>query len=104
MDTLRTALVEVDHHRIDYATADAFGLQLDGALGDGASTLLIDLSRVDFIASVGLRLLIDVAKKSRAFIGLIAPQPRVREVLEIARLDGLIPIFESPDAVAWRLP
>ena len=88
-------VLTVDDVRVDYATSDAFAAVLETAIGDGTQPLVIDLSRLSRIGSIGMRALIEAAKKTQAPLSLAAPQPLVRETLAIARLDVVVPIFET---------
>jgi len=81
--------------RVDYATSEGFAAALEGAIGDGTQPLVIDLSRLSRIGSIGMRALIEAAKRMQAPVSLAAPQPLVRETLAIARLDVVVPIFET---------
>lgn len=63
----------------------------------GVSTIM-DLSDVPFLASIGMRLLISAArglKSKNATLVLLDPQPLVREALETAGFDSLIPILDT---------
>ncbi|MEP6678997.1 MAG: STAS domain-containing protein [Betaproteobacteria bacterium] len=99
--------------RIDHANADSLTAALAPLLdpADGAG-LLLDFSRVDYISSVGLRVLMLAAKTLRTQqrkLGVAAPTTTVREIFEISRFnlildlsptvrDGLARL--SPHAVA----
>lgn len=57
--------------------------------------IVVDLSGVDFIASIGMRLLLSCAKAKSNRGGqlvLAMPQALVREALEMAGIDSLIPL------------
>ena len=57
--------------------------------------IIVDLAGVDFIASIGMRLLLSCAKAKAQRGGkmvLAAPQLMVHEALETAGIDSLIPI------------
>lgn len=90
--------------RIDHASAEAFAAALAPHLERckaGAAPLVIDMSAVDYISSVGLRVLMVAAKQAEAQAGqiaLAALTPMVREVFEISRFDLLFRIFDSVDA------
>ena len=85
--------------RIDFETCEAFGSQLGAALGeDAAQTVVVDLSAVEFMSSVGLRELVVASKKSTAAGGTIVItglQPLVREVFTISRFDLLFPLYDT---------
>lgn len=56
---------------------------------------IVDLGAVDFVSSMGLRLLIGTARAlslRKAKLVLFGPQPLVAESLESAGLSGLVPI------------
>ena len=57
--------------------------------------VLVDLSKVDFMASIGLRILITAAKalsKHNAKMVLYKPQPEVEKVLKTSGFDNIMPI------------
>lgn len=67
--------------------------------------VVVDLSEVDFLASIGIRLLVLTAKSIVSREGkmvIIGPTPDVLNVLEITGIPAIIPIyshFESAKAV-----
>ena len=66
--------------------------------------LVIDLSDLAFICSLGLGGIVAThvhARRHDRAVVLAAPVPAVRELLELTRLDTLIPVF---DTVAKALP
>ena len=82
--------------RIDHANADSLSAALapfvDGA-ANGTAALVLDFSGVDYISSVGLRVLMMAAKQVRGQarrIGVAAPQPMVREIFEISRFNMVL--------------
>jgi anti-anti-sigma factor len=87
--------------RIDHASADAFAAALQPHLERckaGEPPLVIDMSGVGYISSVGLRVLMVAAKQVEAQAGRIAIAgltPMVREVFEISRFDMVFKIFDS---------
>ena len=67
--------------------------------------VLIDLSGVDFLASIGIRLLVLNARavaNRGGKMALLNPIPNVKNVLEISGIPSMIPLysnFESAEAV-----
>ena len=62
---------------------------------------VVDLSGVEFIGSLGLRMFITIARtlsRKHGRLILYAPQPFVAQVLETASLGDIIPV--QPDAAA----
>ena len=69
----------------------------------GGKNAIIDISNVDFIASMGSRMFISVArnmKDHQAKIALFGPQPRVDEVLESAAFRQLVPVCRNAEEAA----
>src|SRR3974390_278573 len=93
------ALVLPPVGRIDNSTNDGLKSALDSHLANcrrGGDRLVLDFSKVDYISSVGLRVLMLAAKKAREQDGTIvvaALQPVVREIFEISRLHFVVPCF-----------
>lgn len=61
-----------------------------------AANIIVDLSGVTFLASIGIRLLMTSARTQAnrgGMLVLAAPQPLVRKVLETAGIDQLIPLY-----------
>ena len=64
----------------------------------GGKNAIVDLSKVEFISSMGIRMFISVArnmKDRQAKLALYAPQPRVDEVLESAAFRQLVPVCKD---------
>jgi anti-sigma B factor antagonist len=73
---------------------DAIGTQLNG----GEQQVVLDLGRVDFMSSSGIRILLELLKRSRGTGGdlrLAATQPGVQRTLEISGLARLLKMYPS---------
>jgi anti-anti-sigma factor len=97
--------------RLDHAAADGFKDALLAQMGTcvaGRDLLVLDLSGVPYIASVGLRALMIASKQAKAQGGtlvLAALQPVVKEIFEISRFTLIFTIFPSVrDALAALSP
>jgi anti-sigma B factor antagonist len=81
---------------------DAFSF----AVGSGKMPTLIDMSEVEFLASIGMRMLISntraLARRSSKLV-LLTPTPLVREALVTAGFESLIPIYDDFDAACADL-
>jgi anti-sigma B factor antagonist len=90
--------------RLDTAGVDRIETKLVAGLVPRGLSAIVDLSQVDFVASMGLRVLISVARslsRKNARLVLFAPQEGVREVFESVSLSDLIPIRDTEaDALA----
>jgi anti-anti-sigma factor len=99
----RGAVVIAPVGRIDHASAEAFGSALQPHLDRCRADeppLIVDMSNVDYISSVGLRALMVAAKQAEAQAGRIAIaalSPMVREVFQISRFDMVFKVYGSVD-------
>lgn len=90
--------------RIDHASADAFGAALQPFLDhcrDDQGAIVIDMQRVDYVSSVGLRVLMMASRQVKARKGRIviaALSPLVREVFEISRFNLVLDLFDDVGA------
>lgn len=89
--------------RIDHNHADAFQAALEPYLQNcrtAGQAVLLDFSGIDYISSVGLRVLMLAARKAKAQEGKIAISqltPVVKEVFEISRFNQVLTVYASLD-------
>lgn len=102
-------LILAPQGRIDHAHADAFQKALEPHLqactADGQAVLL-DFAGIDYISSVGLRVLMLAARQVKAQNGRIAIAqltPVVREVFEISRFNLVFQVFDDLDTALRNL-
>jgi anti-anti-sigma factor len=102
------AMLTMASGRIDLSNADDFTTALSAALTRSKTALILDLSKVDYISSAGLRSLMITLKASKAEnkgFGVAALQPMLAEIFSIARLNQVVPIFQTTrEAVAKLAP
>jgi anti-anti-sigma factor len=88
--------------RLDVGGAAEIDLKFN-TLAGARRAVIVDLSHVSFIASMGIRLLLTGARAvagKRGKMALLAPIPDVASVLQTARIDAMIPICATrADAV-----
>jgi anti-anti-sigma factor len=93
--------------RIDIAGAREIDMPLAVVAGSRRA-VVIDLTEVEFMASLGLRGIVVSAKSilsKRGKIVLLSPKPNVEEVITITGVDELIPIYrDEASAIAAVLP
>lgn len=92
-------VIELDG-RMDVAGVEAIDADLASAASSGKS-LVIDMCRVDYMASLGIRKLLQTAKevaKHDKKLSLVSPQSLVLGVMKIANIDSIISITSSIDA------
>jgi anti-anti-sigma factor len=101
-------LVATAAGRIDFAGAQVLEGALAPALDGPARGIVIDLADVDYISSVGLRVLMVAAKAMRArkaSIAVASLQPVVAEIFEISRFHHVVDVRGSVrDAIAAVSP
>lgn len=89
--------------RLDIAGSAVVDLQFNIVSGSRRA-VVVDLSRVSFIASMGIRTLVSGAKAVRTKGGrmvLLFPETNVEKALRTASIDTLIPIYhDSAAAIA----
>ena len=87
--------------KLDIVGAEVIGLPL-AAVAGSRGNIVIDMTGVDFIASIGIRHLVMAAKAVARGAGkliLLGPTPMVTEVLVVSGLEQLLPIVRSEDEV-----
>lgn len=106
--------MQIDHEQLDRSVLkinlsgrmDVAGIQqIDGRLAEliaaPSNAIIVDLLKVDFITSVGIRTLLIHAKALRARGGrmvLLNPDANVARVLGISGVDTIISVFRDLDA------
>jgi len=92
--------------RLDSANGSAFQKNLLGLIDDGARKLLLDFSKLQYISSAGLRVVLIAAKRmesSGGRIALCSLDRHVSDVFEISGFSAILDIFSSYDEAAARL-
>lgn len=75
-------------------------IKFNGYVGGQSRPAIIDVSQVDFVASLGMRMLISNARnlnKAGAKMVLLNPQPIVEQALATAGITEVIPIVRSEE-------
>ena len=84
--------------KLDTLTAKSFESHLKTHVETGSGPLLVDMSRIDYVSSFGLRSILIIAKQmapyGRKFI-LCAPNPSVLDVLRVSGFLKVIAVSES---------
>jgi len=91
--------------RLDIVGTGEIETKFAGYCAGENSRVVVDLSAVDFLASIGIRLLVlnakSIAKRGGRMV-IINPIPEVQNILEVTGIPAIIPIyshFESAEAV-----
>jgi anti-anti-sigma factor len=86
--------------RLDIEGADAIDLRLTALTSTAQAFVIVDLTGVDFLASIGIATLVRNAKAARLRKGnlvLLNPRPNVAQVLASTRIDRLLPVCLTLD-------
>ena len=89
--------------RLDADTTAGFTDKLNALIDGGERRIILDLSGIDYVSSVGLRSLILAAKRLAPLGGkvvLCAPQDRILKLLEIAGFTSILTIVPTREAAA----
>lgn len=96
------AIIVAPIGRVDESTWEEFGTQLTRGIEQASNksfeTLIIDLSRIEYMSSRGLRVLTlakQVGRASGVSIRLASPNDLMLEILAISRYDKLFPVDRS---------
>ena len=98
-------LIEMDGE-VDVYTAPQLKQQMISLLEEGHNEMVVDLSKVEYLDSTALGVLIGGLKRVREREGnlsLICPSPRIRRVFEITGLDKIFDIYNSEDEAKSEL-
>lgn len=86
---------------IDLANVEQVEHAVQAAVASSALGLVLDLSGVTYLDSTGLRLLYHLARQlhdREQELRLVVPaQSRIRRILELAGVSGVIPVTTAPD-------
>lgn len=99
-----STIVEVDGE-IDMATSPQLRSRLVEVINGGCRSLVVDFSRVDFVDSTGLGVLVGARRRLSSVDGeltLIVPPGPVRNLFAITELDTIFTIDESIPSPAER--
>ena len=91
--------------RIDSATAEKLEHAAATIIAEGASKVIFDLRKVDYVSSAGLRAILMAAKRTNAAGGgitLFGLQPAVDEIMTTSGFASIITLCANEaDARAW---
>ncbi|MDT5137467.1 MAG: anti-sigma factor antagonist [Mycobacterium sp.] len=84
---------------IDLVTAPALEEAIGGVVVDNPAALIIDLSGVEFLGSVGLKILAATYEKlgDKAEFGVVARGPATRRPIHLTGLDKTFPLYPTLD-------
>ena len=86
--------------RLDAAAASLLEADLTSLLDEGKSRIVVDLGRVSYISSSGLRVLLVAIKRARGGSGdlkLCCLSPRVYDIFQMAGFTTIFPIHDTEE-------
>ena len=87
---------------LDIANADGLEQQLAAAEVDSPATLVLDLRRVEFIDSTGLRTLVSADERAREQgrrLAVVCGPNAVARILEVTQLDQRLHVVDDPEVL-----
>lgn len=99
--------VLVVHGDADLYSAPELRERLRGAIDDGATTLVVDLSATTVMDSTALGVLLWGMKRLREQDGqirIVVPRPELRRLFEITMLDRIFALHETQEEALAELP
>jgi anti-sigma B factor antagonist len=99
----RVDLVEVSG-RIDAATAPQLKQQIEALFEEGRYRIVLDLARLEYVSSPGLRVLIEARKRAREWkitdleggdIRIANLPPKIKEVFDLTGFTSLFEIYSD---------
>ena len=89
------------HDRFDFGARTTFKEAVEKTRNEHCPHLIVDLGDVTFMDSSALGLLVVTYqnfKRSNSKVSLLRPQGYVRQVLELANIPNLMPIYDDESA------
>ena len=89
--------------RLDTTTREACEAKLRSLIKDGARILTLDMEKLEYISSMGLRIILSVRKtleenKGRGRVVLVKLQPQIAKVFELVDVLPKTSIFDSTES------
>ncbi len=92
--------------RLDSTTVGGVETPLTAAVAASGRSAVLDLTGLEFLSSLGIRLLLSSARvvtRRGGRVVLFGAQPMVREVLTAMALDEVLPLVNTEDEAVARL-
>ena len=87
--------------RLDILGTGQIETKMAGYCSEDNTRVILDLAEVDFLASIGIRLIVLTAKSVRSRGGrlvILNPIPDVQSVLDITGIPSIIPIYQHQES------
>ncbi len=107
MDVERVSMGEVQVFRItgrlDSGTSPAFEAEVLKTIRPGANRVVLDFTKLDYVSSAGLRVVLLAAKQTRATQGAFAIFGMAKPILHVFQMSGFARIIALFDTEAEAL-
>lgn len=87
--------------QMDVLTAPDFQKVCDEFIAKGEKQLIVDMEKLEYISSAGLRNILSTGKRLKmegGSISLSGPNEMISKILDISGFSSLFPIYDSIDA------
>ncbi len=103
--TEEITIVKPNTRRLDGDCANTCSQKIQRIIKSGIDRILLDLSEILYIDTRGLGFIIDTmhAVEEEGEVTICCPQGRVRDFLELTRMDNIFRIFPNQDAALATL-
>jgi anti-sigma B factor antagonist len=98
-DHKRASVIKVTG-RVDSNTSPEFDAKLKEYINSGRVHIVIEMDETDFLSSAGVRALISAQKAAKPKGGQVVlsrPSDKVKDVLKLAALESLFPVFDDTE-------
>lgn len=107
LENVGEVLVVIPSGRLDTVAAPSLDAQLAPVLAEPRPRILVDLEKITYISSAGLRSILQLVKHTAAHggrLGLFAASPYVMEVIEISGFPSLLDIYPDRESALNAKP
>src|SRR5260370_37140802 len=102
----KTAVIAPDG-RMDADSANLFESECNRAVSQGSGHIIVDLSRLNYVSSMGLRSFLRVAKTrqgDKGGLAIVNLSGFVKQVFDVTQLTPLFQVYETVDQALQAMP
>lgn len=92
------ALLAMEGRLVDKVEAIEISVEIDEELASGTHSFIIDLTKLEYMNSTGLNILINIMNKTRNEGGesiIIGAAPRIASLFAVTKLDSVFKMMET---------
>jgi|tagenome__1003787_1003787.scaffolds.fasta_scaffold20741198_2 anti-sigma B factor antagonist len=98
----RERVIVVPHGELDMAVTDQVEDAVDGLVGSGFTEIVLDLRRLSFMDSSGLRLVVRQARRPDATVRIIDGAPAVARLFDLTGVRSELPFLAPHEVLLAR--